>query len=101
MILNLPLKMVHLTDGLKERIIALHEAGFSCYAISKQLKIDKNTAALWIRRYNENQIIERIPGQGRKRKTDPHIDRVICRAVQANRVITAAAIRNENLLHYI
>lgn len=57
--LNLPLKMKIITDGIKERIIALHDAGYSNYAIVKQLDIHKHTVALWIRRNNENQNLKK------------------------------------------
>ena len=97
-IIKLPLKMVHVTEAIKQSIITLRDAGFTNYAIAKQLNIDKNTVARWIRRYNENQNLERKPGQGRKRKTDVYIDRIICRAVRNNRFTTAAAILNDNIL---
>ena len=47
-IIKLPLKMVHVTEAIKQSIITLRDSGFTNYAIAKQLNIDKNTVARWI-----------------------------------------------------
>jgi transposase len=59
-----------LSDDQRKEILTLHnKAGFGSRRIAETLKIGRRTVQRVLKKYQENETVKNLPGQGRKRKT--------------------------------
>lgn len=56
-----------LTDKQKYEIIVKSEMGYTIREIAKNMKVNKNTVSLWLKRYSDTNKVNRKNGSGRKR----------------------------------
>jgi transposase len=59
--------MVQLTDKQKYEIIVKHEMNINNTEIAKSMSISRPTIINWIKRYKNNNSIDRKEGSGRKK----------------------------------
>jgi len=59
--------MVQLTDKQKYEIIVKHEMNINNTEIAKSMNISRPTIINWIKRYKNNNSIDRKEGSGRKK----------------------------------
>jgi transposase len=85
--------MVQLSNKQKYEIIINYEKGYSIREISKNMKINRNTVMLWIKRYNNNHDILRKKGSGRKKKTNTEEDMKIIDELKENSCFSSRIIK--------
>ena len=89
--------MPHLTSFEETKIIELHATGLNDYALSKKIKRNHHTVALWIARYHDEKSLDRHVGSGRKRKTNAQEEIHLAVSVKRSRNSTAKAIASNIL----
>jgi transposase len=72
----------------KIKIIEMHASGHSFRSIGRYLDRDKTMISNMIKKWKEENTLDRAKGSGRPRKTSPNTDRFIVRCVKANRFTT-------------
>ena len=80
---------------MRERIIALHEAGWPNPGIARHLGISPTTVRLWVRRHREGDGLDDLPRPGRPRATDREEDARMVAFVRARPLTNAQIIRAE------
>ena len=94
--------MVQLSNKQKYEIIVRHELGYAIRKIAYDMRINKDTVRIWLKRYRENNNIKRKNGSGRKKKTTTKEDQIIINKITENKSLTAedikSCIKNNNII---
>jgi DNA-binding Lrp family transcriptional regulator len=91
-------RRIHPDDSTKLQIIFLYGGKYSFRQIGKNLGCHHTVVARVIKKWEQDQTIERKTGSGRPRKTSPQTDRFIVRSVMANRFTSLADLKENPLL---
>ncbi len=84
-----------LSEELKKNIVALHKDGVVYKKIGKTLKLNCNTVAKTIQRFNRTGFTQNRPRHGQPKKLSAHAQRHIQRLCLGNRRMSAASIAAE------
>ena len=81
-------------ERLKIVFLRLHpsEPELSFNAIAEYMKCSKETAAKWVKRYEESQSVEDKKGRGRKRKTEEKEDFMISKRVKSHPEVSSSQL---------
>ena len=90
-----PTNRKEFSHDLREVVIKRYLNGDSERDIARDLLILRNTVHYVIAKYKSTKCIGNLIGRGRKRKTTPHLDRVIQRKIKTNCRKSALAVQTE------
>ena len=90
-----PTSRKEFSHDLREVVIKRYLNGDSEREMTRDLLISCNTVHYMIAKYKLTKRIGNLIGQGRKRKTTAHLDRVIQCKIKVNRRKSALAVKTE------
>lgn len=84
----------HMTSEDKEKILDLHNQGWSYRQIGRYLHRGHHVVSNVVRKWMKEKSLDRTKGTGRKRKTSAETDMLILRIAAANKCYTAKDLKS-------